>query len=155
MKSDKIKVASFNNRKKTLRVDYVSGKTARIHFSQIGIQDNISEVWVDRETRGKSLGIRLINGREEFMPYDQPLALIKDSDFLLQNHIEHVIAHIHKAITSKKISKRYLAEQLNTSDNQIQRLLNPSILNKNLEQLYKIATLLGLEMEWGVKKKVI
>ncbi len=32
------------------------------------------------------------------------------------------------------------------------RLLNPKILNKNLEQLYKIAALLGLELEWQIKK---
>lgn len=155
MKTEKIKVASFNNRKKVLRVDYVSGKTARIHYSQIGINGNISEVWVDRETHGMSLGICLENGKEEFMPYDQPLALVKDSDFLLQSHIEHVIAHIKDSIAKKRISKRYLAEQLETSDNQIQRLLNPNILNKNLEQLYRIAALLGLEFEWGIKRKAV
>jgi hypothetical protein len=47
--------------------------------------------------------------------------------------------------------QRYLATQLGTSDNQIQRLLDPSILNKNLEQLYRIALLLGLELEWRVR----
>lgn len=155
MKTNKIKVASFNNRKKVLRVDYVSGKTARVHYSQIGIRKNVLDVWVDRETHGLSLGIRLEDGQEEYMPYDQPLALTKDPDYLLQDHIEHVIAHVKQAIKEKGISKRYLAEQLGTSDNQVQRLLNPSILNKNLEQLYRIASLLGLEFEWRIKRAAI
>ena len=53
----------------------------------------------------------------------------------------------NKKKSGKKISKKYLARQLKTSDNQIQRLLNPNILNKNLIQLYKLAYLLNLEFE--------
>jgi transcriptional regulator with XRE-family HTH domain len=70
----------------------------------------------------------------------------------LQIHIERIIAKIKRAIEKKKISKRYLAEQLGTSDNQIQRLLNPSILNKNLCQLYKVADLVGLEFEVKIRE---
>ena len=152
MKTGRIKSVSFNNRKKVLHINYFSGKTADIHYSQIGIDENLSDVWVDKETRGLSIGLRLENGDENYMPYDQPLALIKDPEFLLQNQIEKLIAHIKEIISEKKISKRYLAEQLNTSDNQIQRLLNPKILNKNLDQLYKIASILGFELEWQIKK---
>jgi len=81
------------------------------------------------------------------MPYDQPLALNKDPKYLLQNQIETLIAKINFALKQKKMSKGYLARRLNTSDNQIQRLLNPKILNKNLTQLYRIASLLELEIE--------
>lgn len=152
MKTGKIKNVSFNNRKKVLRVEYLSGKNMDVHYSQIGIDENLSDAWVDKETRGMSVGLRRESGEEDYMPYDQPLALAKDPEFLLQNQIEKLIAHIKNAIIAKKISKRYLAEQLKTSDNQIQRLLNPKIVNKNLEQLYKIAALLDLELEWQVKK---
>lgn len=86
------------------------------------------------------------------MPYDQPLALAKDPESLLRNQMEHVVARIRDALTKKRISKRYLATQLGTSDNQIQRLLDPEILNKNLEQLYRLATLVGLELEWRAKR---
>jgi hypothetical protein len=30
--------------------------------------------------------------------------------------------------------------------------LDPSILNKSLEQFYRIALLLGLELEWRIRK---
>ena len=154
MKTSKIKSASFNNRKKVLEVNYVSGKSAKVHYHQLGITKNLMEVWVDKETNGLSLGMRFEDQTEDYMPYDQPLALVRDPEYLLQNDIERLIANIKGVIVKKKISKRYLAEQLKTSDNQVQRLLNPTILNKNLEQLYKIATLLGLEFGWHIKKAI-
>lgn len=85
------------------------------------------------------------------MPYDQPLFLIKDPEYMLQNHIENIVARINEEIDRKKISKKHLARQLKTSDNQVQRLLNPQIVNKNLTQLYKLASLLDLEFEVSVK----
>lgn len=150
MKTEKIKAAQCNNRKHIIHIEYLSGKKVEVHYSQLGILKNILKIWVDKETRGKSIGILLENGQEEYMPYDQALALVKDPEYQLQNQIERLIAHIKEALKKKKVSKRYLAEKLKTSDNQIQRLLNPKILNKNLEQLYGVAALLGLELEWTV-----
>lgn len=152
MKTERIKFAKFDNRKRILKIDYASGKSVQISYRQLSIKKNIAEVWIDKETRGKALGIRFGDQTEEFMPYDQPLALVKDPQYLLRVHIERVVAKIKQTLAQKKISKRYLAEQLGTSDNQVQRLLNPEILNKNLEQLYKIATLLGLEFDWRLKR---
>jgi hypothetical protein len=140
-------MASFNNRKQQLTVGYTSGKKLSVHYSHLGIRAPITRVWIDSETKGCSLGIELENGRVDYMPYDQPLSIARDPEFLLQTHIELLIAHIKEQLQEKKISKRYLAEQLHTSDNQIQRLLNPAILNKNLFQLYRIAALAGLELE--------
>lgn len=152
MKSQIFQWASFNNRKKQLRVVYTSKKTIILHYSWLGIRSNIERVWVDSETRGRSIGIKLSDGKVDYLPYDQPLALGEDSEFLLQNQMEVLTARIKEVISKKKISKRYLAQQLRTSDNQIQRLLNPKIINKNLTQLYHIATLLGLDLEISLKK---
>lgn len=147
MKNTTFKSVAFNNRKRQLLVTYHSGKKVTLHYSGLGIRSQIEEAWVDKETRGRSVGIKFVNGKIDFMPYDQPLALVKDPEFILQNQIEKLIAYIKEVLQKKKISKRYLAEQLSTSDNQIQRLLNPKILNKNLSQLYQISALLGLELE--------
>lgn len=147
MRNRKFKSVSFNNRKKQLVVVYTTGKRAALHYSPLGIKSNIREIWIDKETRSQSIGIRYDNGKVDYIPYDQPLAVIKDPEFLLQTHIEILISRIEVAIQASRISKRYLAEQLKTSDNQIQRLLNPKILNKNLSQLYHLASLLGLEVE--------
>lgn len=151
MKGTRLRKVSFNNRKKQFEVVYVSGKRVGIHYSQLGLEELVRKTWIDKETRGRSVGIELTSGKIEYMPYDQPLALSRDADYLLQDHIEVLTAQIKKALKEKRISKRYLAEQLHTSDNQVHRLLNPAILNKNLSQLYRIGSLLGLEVEIGLK----
>ena len=151
MKTSTFKSAKFSNKKKQIDVSYTSGKQVSIHYGHLGIKQNIKKLWIDKETRGKSIGIMLDNGTIDYMLYDQPLAIIKDPEYMLQSHIEHIIAQIKEVLEKKRISKKYLAQQLATSDNQIQRLLNPNILNKNLIQLYKVASLLKLEFEIYLK----
>ena len=154
MKKDReIKSVIFNNHKKQLLILYTSGHGINVHYRSLGIKKNIKRAWVDQETRGKSVGIELSDGTIDYMPYDQPLAIIKDPDFLLQSHIELLIAKIKSSLHKRGVSKRYLAQQLNTSDNQIQRLLNPAILNKNLKQLYAIAAILNLDLKVDVQQR--
>jgi DNA-binding Xre family transcriptional regulator len=151
MKDLKLKSAIFSNKRRELEITYSSGKTLTIHFGAIGIVKNLANVWVDNVTKGRSLGIEFMDGSVDYLPYDQPLHIAKDPEYLLQNHIVNIIAQIKEELAERKISKKYLARQLETSDNQIQRLLNPEILNKNLTQLYKLANLLGLQFELCLK----
>jgi len=151
MKTERLKEVSFNNKTKQILVSYTSGKEVTVHYGQVGIKKNILRAWVDPETGKRSLGFEFSDGTQDFMPYDQPLAVARDPEFLLQTHVELLTAKIKDELKKQGISKRFLATRLGTSDNQIQRLLNPEILNKNLEQLYGIAALLGLEMEFHLK----
>jgi len=151
MRIEKLIGAEFCNRKKQIIVKYYSGKEVTIHYGGLGIEQNISRIDVDKETKGKSLVIEFNDGSIDYLPYDQPLAIVKDPEYVLQAQIEVLIAHINDVLKQKKISKKYLAEQLETSENQVHRLLNPSILNKNLMQLYKIVALLGMDCEIALK----
>ena len=40
---------------------------------------------------------------EKRITYDQPLFLIKDPEYMLHNHIEHIVARINEEIGRKKI----------------------------------------------------
>lgn len=151
MKNIKFKSAKYSNKKKEIYITYTSGEKTVIHYSSLGISHHIKNIQVDKETSGKSLKIDFINGKTDYLPYDQPLFLTKNPEYMLHNHIENVISQINEEIRRKKMSKKHLARQLKTSDNQIQRLLNPNILNKNLPQLYKLASLLDLEFKVSVK----
>jgi len=151
VKTEKIEAVEFNNRARQLSVQYRSGKAVHIHFGQIGIAKTVSRMWVDHETNGRAIGIEFADGSIDFIPYDQPLAVAKDPEYLLQHQMEVLTALIRRKLEQKKVSLRFLARELGTSDNQIQRLLNPNILNKNLTQLSKIAVLLGLEVEVRLK----
>ena len=147
----KFRSATFSNRKKEIHIVYASGKKVVVHYGSLGITDPIKHIRVDEETSGRSLKIEFADGKTDYMPYDQPLFLTRDPEYMSRDHIENIVASINEEIDRKKISKKYLARQLKTSDNQVQRLLNPRIMNKNLTQLYKLAALLGLEFEVSVK----
>lgn len=148
----KFKNAEFNNRKRQIIFTYTDGKTVTSHYGQFGIKNTIARIWVDRETSGQSIGLEFADGKKDYIPFDQPLALARDPEYLLQNQIEIIIAHIKNALKVRSLSKRYLAEQLKTSDNQIQRLLDPEITNKNWSQLYKILALLDIEPKFSIRK---
>ncbi len=151
MKSTRVKNVTFDNRKKQLTVRYAGRNKVTIHYGQIGITKNLREAYSDKETKHRTVVLVLADGSTELMPSDQPLALINDPEFLLQTHIERLVARIRRELQKKGVSLRYLAQQLSTSDNQVQRLLSPSVLNKNLSQLYRIAAILDLEVEVHIK----
>ena len=151
MRGIKFKSAKFSNKKKEIHIIYTSEKLVKIHYRDLGINKKIENIKVDKETGQKSLIIKFTDGKYDFLPYDQPLHIIGDPEYLLQNHIENIIAQIRTKISQKKVSVTYLAKQLNISDHQMQNLLNPNRLNKNLKQLYKLAHLLNLEFEMHLK----
>jgi predicted XRE-type DNA-binding protein len=151
MKSKKFKSVQFNNRKRQLTFIYKNKHKIRVHYGELGIKRNIKNAWVDKETGNRSIGLEFEDSTKDYIPYDQPLSISNDPEFILKTHIEIIIAHIKEELKQQGISKHYLAEYLKTSDNQIHRLLNPSILNKNLGQLYTIASLLGLKLEMKLK----
>ena len=151
MRGIKLKSAKFSNKKKEIHIIYTSGKLAKVHYKDLGINKKIEDIRIDKETGQKSLIIKFTDGKYDFLPYDQPLHIIGDPEYILQNHIENIIAQIKTELSQKKISIKHLAKQLNISDHQMQQLLNPNRLNKNLKQLYKLAHFLGLEFEMYLK----
>jgi len=92
MKTEKLKNVEVNNRNKQMVITYTSGKKVSLHYGQLGIKKNISKAWVDAETGKRSIGFEFEDGSQDFMPYDQPLALVKDPDYLLQTDIEVLTA---------------------------------------------------------------
>lgn len=152
MRSPTFKSAAFSNKSKEIELVYTSGKRVTLLYASLNLKKKIQRVWVDRETKGKSVGMEFEDGLVDYLPYDQPLAIVKDPEYILQNHIERITAQIKDEIARQKIPRRFLARQLKTSENQIQKLLNPEILNKNLGQLYKMVSLLGLECEIQIRK---
>jgi hypothetical protein len=148
-----IKTVQFNNRSRILKCLYSSGKCVEVHYGQLGIKHKILDAWADKETHSRTIVVKLVNGHVDYIPWDQPLFLARDPEELLHNHIERIIAVIIETLHKKKISKHYLAQALSTSDNQIQRLLNPAILNKNLHQLYVLADLIELDLELNICRR--
>ena len=151
MKQPRVTRVSFNNRKKQLVVEYGSGTQVLVHYGQVGIRKNLRSASPDRESGGRAIRLEYRDQTTDYMPYDQPLAAAKDPEFMLRHDLEVLIARIRQRLAQQRISLRHLAERLKTSDAQVQRLLDPSILRKNLGQLYAIGAVLNLKMEVRVK----
>lgn len=146
MSSLKISKVDFNNRKKELTIVYKNKKIVTLHYGQLGLKKNILSARIDPESKGLALALGFQDGKKEYIPYDIPLILSQDPDYLFQTEIEELIADIKIKMQDKKISKKYLARQLQTSDIQIERLLNPKTSKKNFQQLNKIAHILGMNL---------
>lgn len=150
MKAIKFKSVTFCNKQKKIKMVYTLGKIVTLPYKSLGIQKNIKNITIDKETNKKTLILEFIDDTKEFLPYDQPLYIVQDPEYMLQNHIEQLIASIKEQLYCRKISKKYLARHLNISEYQIQNLLNPYRLNKNLQHLYQLAHFLGLEMQFKI-----
>ena len=82
----KFKSATFSNRKKEIHIVYASGKKVVVHYGSLGITDLVKHIQVDKETSGRTLKIEFANGKMDYMPYDQPLFLVKDPEYMLRDH---------------------------------------------------------------------
>ena len=103
MRQTKFKTVDFSNRRRELYLTYSCGKKVTLHFSMLGIEkEKIASARVDEETGGKSAVLEFANGAVDYLPYDQPLHILKDPDYLLQEHIELVIAQIKAEMRKKK-----------------------------------------------------
>ena len=60
-----------------------------VHYGSLGITDPVAHIQVDEETSGRTLKIEFANGKTDYMPYDQPLFLVKDPEYMLRDHIEN------------------------------------------------------------------
>ncbi len=87
MNDKRFKTVGFNNKKKQIRCVYTSGRIIILHYKQLRIHKPIRKAWIDKETKGQSIGFDFLDGTTDYMPYDQPLAIMGDPDFLLQNQI--------------------------------------------------------------------
>lgn len=77
----KFKSATFSNRTKEIHIVYASGKKVVVHYGSLGITDPVEQIQVDEETSGRTLKIEFAGGKTDYMPYDQPLFLVKGPEY--------------------------------------------------------------------------
>ena len=152
MKVHKVTSVAFNNRKREVEVTYEGGQVVCLHYSQLKIYQHLQNAGVDPESGGMAFFVEKRNGRKDFIPYDIPLILSGDPDYLLQAEIEELLAEIRQRMKQHHLSKKFLARALETSDMQIERLLSLDNLNKNFIQLNRIAHVLGVTLSMHLKK---
>ncbi len=152
MKHMKFKSVRFNNRKKVFNLTYTSGLEVECPYSALAIDKKVIEAGPDPEVGYHSFYLKLENGEIDYVPFDQPLHIVKNPDYLRSEAISKMTHEVKDMYEEKNISKREIARRMNTSVTQINRLLDINNFDKNLSRLIQMAAVLGYEFELSLKK---
>jgi hypothetical protein len=154
MKHKKFKKVAFDNKKKKFRLEYFSGLKVEIPYSALGIRERVTDAAPDCEVGEHSFYFVLENGKKDYVPYDQPLHIAQNPDYVKQQTLYEMTKAINEFIRKEKVPKRELARRLNTSMSQLARLLDTTNYKKELSRLIQIAAMLNYEFKWEFKKAV-
>ncbi len=152
MKHKKFKSAEFDNKKRVFHLTYTSGLTLDCPYSALGIKEKIVESAPDSEVGGHSLYFITESGVENYVPYDQPLHIVQNPEYVKQQALFEMTKKINGFIKIEKVSKRELARRLNTSMAQLLRLLDTTNYKKELSRLIEIASILNYDFKWEFQK---
>ncbi len=152
MKHKKFKNVEFDNKKKVFYLEYTSGLKLECPYSALGIKNKVVEAGPDEETGQHSFYFILDNNRTDFVPFDQPLHIVQNPEYVKQETLYEVTKQLNEFVTTAKIPKRELARRLGTSLSQLARLLDTTDYKKELSRLIELGTILNYEFTWQFKK---
>ncbi|HSA58665.1 MAG TPA: helix-turn-helix transcriptional regulator [bacterium] len=152
MKHNKFKKVGFDNKKRAFHLEYTSGLKVDCPYSALGIHDKVVEVGPDPEVGRHSFYFTLNNGKKEYVPYDQPLHIVQNPEYVRENTLYEMTKLLNQLIREAKVPKRELARRLGTSMSQLSRLLDTTNYKKELSRLIEIAAMLNYEFKWSFKR---
>ena len=152
MKHKKFKNVAFDNRKKVFHLEYTSGLKIECPYSALGIRGKVIEAGPDSEAGRYSFYFVLESNKKEFVPYDQPLHIAQNPEYVKQRTLYEVTQQLNVFIERGKVSKRELARRLGTSLSQLSRLLDTANYKKELSRLIELAAMLNYAFKWQFKK---
>lgn len=152
MKHRKFKKVVFDNKKRVFHLEYTTGLKLDCPYSSLGIKNRVVASGPDREVGNHSFYFVIDTGKKDYVPYDQPLHIVQNPEYVKEQTLYEVTKEINDLIQKTGISKRELTRRLRTSMSQLLRLLNPANTNKELSRLIEIAAILNYEFMWKFKK---
>ena len=135
MKHKKFKKIQFDNKKKLFYLEYTSGLKIECPYSTLGIQGMVVESAPDKESGQHSFYFILDNGDKKFVPFDQPLHIVQNPEYVRQHTLYEITKQLNVYLEKAKIPKRELARRLSTSMSQLARLLDTTNYTKELSRL--------------------
>lgn len=152
MKHRKFKKVTFDNKKRVFHLEYTSGLKIDCPYSALGIVEKVTDAAPDSEAGGHSFCFVLESGKRDYVPYDQPLHIAQNPEYLKQQTLFEMTKAINEFVRKEKVPKRELARRLGTSMSQLSRLLDTTNYKKELSRLIEIAAMLDYEFKWEFKK---
>lgn len=152
MKHNKFKKVGFDNKKRVFHLEYTTGLKIDCPYSALCIRDKVIEAGPDPEVGRHSFYFTLNNGKTDYVPYDQPLHIVQNPEYVRENTLYEMTALLNRLIKESKVPKRELARRLGTSLSQLARLLDTTNYKKELSRLIEIAAMLNYEFKWEFKR---
>ncbi len=154
MKHKKFKHVTFDNKKRVFHLEYTSGLKIDCPYSALGIDKKVTAAASDNEAGDHSFYFILESGKQEYVPYDQPLYIAQVPEYAKEQALYQMTKTINEFIRKERVSKRELARRLHTSTSQLSRLLDTTNYKKELSRLIEIAAMLNYEFKWEFKKAI-
>lgn len=152
MNHKRFKKVEYDNKKKLFRLEYTSGLNLECPYSALGIRWKVLEAAPDEASGRHSFYFLLDNGEKDFVPFDQPLHIAQNPEYVRQRTLYEMTKQLNEFIEKAKIPKRELCRRLGTSLSQLSRLLDTTNYKKELSRLIELAAILNYEFKWQFKR---
>src|SRR5436309_10339001 len=98
MKHRKFKRVVFDNKKRVFHLEYTSGLKIDCPFSSLGIRDKVTDAAPDSEAGEHSFYFVLESGKKDYVPYDQPLYIVQNPEYVKQQTLYEMTKMINEFI---------------------------------------------------------
>lgn len=152
MKHKKFKKVQFDNKKRLFHIEYASGLKIECPYSALQIRGKVIDAAPNKDVGRHSFYFVLDKGQKHFVPFDQPLHIAQNPEYVKQHTLYEVTKKLNEFIEQEKVPKRELARRLGTSMSQLLRLLDTTNYKKELSRLIELAAMLNYEFKWTFEK---
>ena len=153
----KIRSVTLNNRKREFLITTYSGTAYAYPYAKCdpapAPEDRVETVSVDRELGREAVTFTLESGREGSVHIEQVLEFHQDPRYLAEVLTYKLTVEALERIEASGLSRRRIAEQLNTSVPQLYRLLDTTNTRKSLNQMVALLHVLDCDVELSVKDR--
>lgn len=151
----KIKSVIVNNRRKEVEIETSDKKKLSLPFARLDLQptriDPIDRIYIDGELGKQGVTYVLKSGKEDSLLLDSFLDYNKDPDYLKDILLYKMTLEALNQMRTSLISKNEITRRLNTSPSQLARLLDPKNKKKSLDNMLRLLTVLGCDVELKIK----
>lgn len=146
----KIRELAINRKKKGFEIKTAKGDFfypfAKLNPAPIS-ENGIVEAWIDPDLGNEGITYRFASGDEGSLPLDAFLDYNSEPGYVREALLYQLTLEARKIMKTCGLSIREVARKLKTSPTQIYRLLDPANTSKTIDELHRVITNLGGEIE--------
>ena len=151
----KINRVFTNNHKKVFVVETKQG-VYEFPYSELkrrpSLKDPIVDVYADPEIGKQGFSYQLKSGAEGTVLLDEILFLNRDPELMRKHLLFQLSCDAQKLLASSGLTKRILARRMGVKPAQLYRLLDQTFYRKTLDQMLRLLSALGHDVELRVRR---